>query len=94
MIHALALVATVHIKDFAFSPARTTVAVGTRVRFVNDDQDAHTVSSTTRAFDSGGLDTGDVWTHAFSKPGTYTYICALHPYMHGTIVVVRTGAKR
>jgi len=94
MIHALALVATVHIKDFAFSPARTTVAVGARVRFVNDDQDAHTVSSTTRSFDSGGLDTGDAWTHAFAKPGTYTYVCALHPYMHGTIVVVRAGTKR
>lgn len=93
MIHALALVATVHIKDFAFSPARTAVAVGTRVRFINDDQDAHTVSSTTRAFDSGGLDTGDVWTRAFARPGTYAYICALHPYTHGTIVFVRRGGR-
>ena len=23
----------------------------------------------------------------FDKPGTYNYICGLHPFMHGTIVV-------
>jgi plastocyanin len=88
MIHAIALVATVHIRNFAFSPARLRIATGQSVRFVNDDQDAHTVTATSKAFNSGGLDTGDTWTHVFTKAGTYTYICVLHPYMHGSIVVV------
>ena len=89
MIHAIALAAaTVHIRNFAFSPSRVTVAIGQPLRFVNDDQDAHTVNSATRLFDSGGLDTGESWTHAFAKPGRYPYFCALHPYMRGTIVVV------
>jgi len=88
MIHAIALAAaTVHIRNFAFVPSRLKVAVGQRVRFVNDDDDAHTATSATRAFDSGGLDTGDSWTHVFLKPGTYAYFCALHPYMRGTVVV-------
>ena len=89
MIHAIALVATVHIKNFAFSPARLRIATGQSVRFVNDDQDAHTVTAGNGAFSSGGLDTGDTWTQTFTKAGTYAYICALHPYMHGTIIVVR-----
>jgi plastocyanin len=80
-------VAVVHIKNFAFAPATLTIVAGQIVRFVNDDQDAHTVTSTTKTFNSGGLDTGDAWTYVFSKPGTFAYFCAMHPYMHGSIVV-------
>jgi plastocyanin len=94
MIHALALAATVHIRNFAYSHATVTVVAGQRVRFVNDDQDAHTVTSTTKAFDSGGLDTGDAWTYVFAKPGRYAYFCALHPYMRGMVVVARKRAAR
>ncbi|HVS45487.1 MAG TPA: cupredoxin domain-containing protein [Verrucomicrobiae bacterium] len=88
MIHAIALVTTVHIRNFAFSPAHLRIATGQSVRFVNDDQDAHTVTADSRAFSSDGLDTGDAWTHVFTRPGEYTYFCALHPYMRGSIIVV------
>ncbi len=81
-------VATVHVKDFKFDPPVLTVHVGDRVTFVNDDDEAHTVTSTDKAFDSGGLDTGNTWQHVFSKAGTYQYFCELHPYMKATIVVV------
>jgi plastocyanin len=84
--------ATVHIAGFAFSPASVTIRAGQSVLFVNDDGDAHTVTATGKTFDSGGLDTHDRWQHVFSKPGTYPYICALHPYMKGTIVVVAGAA--
>ncbi|HEY8298476.1 MAG TPA: cupredoxin family copper-binding protein [Candidatus Baltobacteraceae bacterium] len=77
----------VHIKDFKFSPATLHVAAGDTVVFVNDDSEAHTATSLTRAFDSGGLDTNDRWQHRFAKPGSYSYICALHPYMKGAILV-------
>ena len=80
---------TVHIKDFAFVPASVTVAAGTTVRFVNDDQEAHTVTATDKSFDSAGLDSGDVWVHRFSSPGTFAYFCAVHPTMRGTIVVTK-----
>ncbi len=84
---------TVHIVNFAFSPATVTVAPGTVVTFVNDDSEPHTVTALLRraqqdkGFDSGGLDTGDRWTHAFTKPGRYTYFCALHHMMHGVVIV-------
>jgi plastocyanin len=86
---ASAAAVTVHIRGFAFVPSMVRVVSGTVVRFVNDDSEAHTVTSTNRSFDSGGLDTGDVWNHTFSKAGTFSYFCALHPYMKGSVVVVK-----
>ena len=84
---------TVHIRGFAFVPAVLHVVTGTVVRFVNDDSEAHTVTASDKSFDSGGLDTGDAWTHAFSKVGTFSYFCALHPYMKGSVVVVTEGSR-
>jgi plastocyanin len=82
---------TVHVKDFAFKPSTLTIDAGDTVTFVNDDSDAHTVTASDKSFDSAGLDTNDTWTHTFSKAGTFTYFCALHPYMKGTIVVRSSG---
>jgi len=79
---------TVAIKGFAFSPKTLTIAAGESVRFVNQDQEAHTVVADKGAFNSGGLDTSDSWTVKLQKPGKYSYFCSLHPYMKGTIVVV------
>ncbi len=80
--------AVVTIDDFKFVPSTITVDAGTTLRFVNHDQEAHTVTSRTNLFNSAGLDTGAVWMHRFTKPGKYAYYCELHPYMKGTIVVV------
>jgi plastocyanin len=85
---------TVHIKNFAYAPVKLTVAAGTTVRFVNDDDEAHTVTAVGKGFDSGGLDTGDAFVHRFSTAGTYAYFCALHPYMKGTIVVTAVGGSK
>jgi plastocyanin len=84
----LPAVATVHIKDFKYNPPALTVHVGDRVTFVNDDDEAHTVTATDKSFDSEGLDTAGSWQHVFAKPGTYHYFCELHPYMKATIVVL------
>ncbi|HEV2262002.1 MAG TPA: cupredoxin family copper-binding protein [Candidatus Rubrimentiphilum sp.] len=79
---------TVTINNFAYSPKVLTITAGTTVRFINRDTEAHTVTYTgPEKFDSAGLDTGDSWTHTFTKPGTYAYFCTLHPFMKGTIVV-------
>lgn len=80
---------TVHIKNFAYVPASLTVAAGTTVRFVNDDTEAHTVTANDKSFDSAGLDAGDSWTHRFATPGNFPYFCAVHPYMHGLVVVTK-----
>jgi plastocyanin len=84
----------VHIRKFASVPAKVSVVVGTSVAFVNDDDEAHTVSGVNKSFESGGLDTGDRWSHRFLVSGSYAYFCALHPYMKGVVVVVAAGSVK
>jgi plastocyanin len=78
----------VTIQNFKYTPASVTIHVGQSVRFINRDDEAHTATSRTNAFDTGGLDTGDSQTIRFTKPGKYSFFCSLHPYMTGTVIVV------
>jgi plastocyanin len=78
---------SVNIKNFAFAPTATTVTVGTTVRWKNLDGEPHTVRSVDASFASGALDQNDSYSVKFDKPGTYKYVCSIHPQMNGTIVV-------
>jgi plastocyanin len=78
---------SVIIKDFAFSPPTLSVQEGATVTWTNDDGVGHTVSATDRAFTSQELQQGATYQFTFTTPGTYTYICAIHPEMSGTITV-------
>jgi plastocyanin len=77
------------IDNFAFNPAKLTVAVGSQVTWVNHDDVPHTATSTVkpRVFNSSTLDTDDQFSYVFATPGTYDYFCALHPKMAGQIIV-------
>jgi len=75
------------IKQFQFSQPALTVPVGTTVTWVNQDQDAHTVTADDGRFTSTGLDHGEEFSYRFTAPGTYAYHCALHPHMTARIVV-------
>jgi amicyanin len=79
----------VDIDNYHFSPSDLTVPVGTTVTWVNHDEIPHTVTAadTPRSFKSSGLDTDDRFSVTFTKAGTYTYLCTVHPYMTGKIVV-------
>ncbi|KAB0494522.1 cupredoxin domain-containing protein [Pseudomonas vancouverensis] len=79
----------IDIKEFMYGPKDLTVAVGTRVTWVNDDEVPHTVAETHKAFRSGALDTNDRFSWVFNTPGEYEYFCALHPQMTGKIVVTQ-----
>jgi plastocyanin len=81
----------VEIKDNAFSPASLTVSAGSTVTWKNEDPYAHTVTMQgTNGFDSGSLDTGKTFTETFTTPGTYNYVCSIHPSMTGTITVTKS----
>jgi plastocyanin len=79
--------ATISIHDFSFSPTSITVVVGTTVRWKNFDGEPHTIRSIDTSFRSDPLDQNDSFTFRFDKPGTYRYVCSIHPQMVGTIVV-------
>ena len=80
-------VVEVHIDNFTFGPKSVMVAPGTKVVWTNGDDIPHTVASTDKVFRSKALDTGDSFSFAFTKPGTYAYFCSIHPEMTGEIVV-------
>ena len=79
--------AGVQIDQYAFLPQRITVKPGTTVTWTNDDDDSHTVASSSKLFKSKALDTGDKFSFTFTTPGRYDYFCSLHPHMTGAVVV-------
>jgi amicyanin len=77
----------VGIANFKFTPATVTIKVGDTVGWTNHDDIGHTVSFAGPGINSKVLQRNDHFSHAFDAPGTYTYICSIHPFMHGTVVV-------
>jgi plastocyanin len=74
-------------KDFMFAPTSLTVAAGSTVTWTNKDQEPHTVVSDGGLFRSAALDSDESFSFRFDKPGSYRYICTIHPQMMGTILV-------
>lgn len=77
----------VKIDNFSFRPTSLTVAAGTTVTWINNDDVPHTVVSDDKLFKSKALDTDDKFSYAFTKPGTYNYFCSVHPKMTAKVVV-------
>lgn len=79
---------SITIANFMFSPMSVSVAPGSTVSVTNKDPVTHTLTGTGGQFDTGDIDGGQTRTFkAPSKAGTYHYICNIHQYMMGTIVV-------
>ena len=83
----LAAEESVTIENFAFDPADLTVSVGDTVTWSNKDTAAHTATGDGGAFDTGTIASGAAKSVTFSKAGTFTYHCRIHPAMTGRIVV-------
>ncbi len=78
---------TIELKTFMFSPTTVTVVAGTTVTWKNLDPEPHTIASVDGAFRSGALDEGDKFSFTFATPGSYRYVCSIHPQMVGTVIV-------
>ena len=86
-----------------YLPRQITIDTNDTLTWTNNDTEAHTVTSGIGAgieslmnnkrgtpnglFDSGSFKPGQLWTHTFTRPGTYTYFCTIHPWMEGTVTV-------
>lgn len=77
----------VQIIDFGYAPQSVAVTVGTTVVWTNVGAVPHTVTSAAGGFDSGLLNTGQSYVQTFSRPATFSYLCTLHPWMTGQVVV-------
>ncbi|HEX4100187.1 MAG TPA: cupredoxin domain-containing protein [Pseudonocardiaceae bacterium] len=79
---------TIVMKNFTFMPTPLTVAPGTKITVINQDQAPHTVTADDKSFDSGTISGGQRGEFtAPTKPGSYPYICTIHQYMKGTLIV-------
>ena len=77
-----------------YVPNTIRVSAGETITFDNADGNQHTVTSvkagTTQhdgKFDSGLLQPGEKFKLTLNEKGTYSYYCALHVNMQGTIIV-------
>jgi len=80
--------AKVSIANFAFDPVALTITTGTTVTWTNNDTVAHNVLSDDGSWGSNSLAKGDSFSFTFTKSGTFSYHCGVHPTMKATIIVV------
>lgn len=72
----------------AYQPAAATATSGDVVAWNFTDQNPHTVSSDSAGlFSSAPLASGHTFRFQFTHPGIYAYHCAIHPEMHGQVIV-------
>ena len=78
----------VQAQDFRFAPATITVSAGAAVEWSNTGKTDHTVKGP--GFFSRAVAPGARYSHRFDQPGSYAYVCTLHPEaMRGRVVVSR-----
>ena len=75
----------IQIKNFDYTEKVLKIKAGDSVTWTNMDDAPHT--ATGADFDTGKLAKGQSKTITFDTPGTYTYVCALHPSMKAELVV-------
>jgi plastocyanin len=80
--------ASVTLADRAFDPTSVEVPVGGSVDWSNLDVEGHTITAVDGSFDSGVVGPGEAYSATFEIAGTYDYLCAIHPEMQATVVVV------
>jgi plastocyanin len=83
---------TVSIKSFAFSPEPVTVKVGDVLGWTNGDSATHTATLDDGSCDAGRITGGSAGTKTFvfsadAVGKSFTYHCAIHSSMKGTITV-------
>lgn len=72
---------------YSFQPARITVRAGALVTWTNRSDADHTVTAADGSWSSTNIHHGQSYSRRFRKPGTYSYVCALHGFMRGTVIV-------
>ena len=78
---------------WCFSPKPIQITVGSTVTWANGTAAPHTSTSDTGAWDTGTIAPSATSSAiAFPTAGTFTYHCAIHPSMTGSVVVSAVAA--
>jgi plastocyanin/uncharacterized membrane protein len=82
--------------DDVFKPNKLTITAGASVQWTNQSEDTHTVTNDPKiaddeaevsspagvaVFNSGRVRPGQTFTHRFTEPGLYKYVCEPHEMM-------------
>jgi plastocyanin len=80
---------TVEIGDFEFLPDVVSIGTCDEIVWTNTHDQPHTSTSTGDVrWSTGNIAPGaDADAIPFDTPGVYAYMCALHPFMKGTVEV-------
>lgn len=81
---------TVDIGDFVFEPTPVDIKRCDSVVWMNTHDQAHTSTGDgSQKWSTGNIAPGETSAEPvqFTDEGTFTYICALHPFMKGTVTV-------
>lgn len=74
------------VRDYTFTPL--TVAPGQTIRVVDGDDEPHTLTAEDGSFDTGSFDASEPGSFTSpNTPGTYPFVCRIHPSMRGTLTV-------
>jgi plastocyanin len=71
----------------AFGTNPLTIATGTTISWLNDDNTTHTSTADGNQWASGDIPPGGRFNFTLASAGRFTYHCQIHPNMIGTIVV-------
>jgi plastocyanin len=80
----------VHMRGDVFYHDYVFVPPGTTITWVNeeaDPTDTHNVLADDGSFASPLVYPGESWSHTFTAPGYYRYVCELHDDMEGAVLV-------
>ena len=75
------------VDNFAFVPPVLRVKAGTTVTWTNHDDIPHSIVCPALKVHSHPMDTDKSFSFTFTQAGTFTYVCGLHPFMHGQVEV-------
>lgn len=79
--------ATVDIVNYKFTTPVVSVKVGSTVTWVNKDDFEHTATAKDKTFNTKPLKKNASGKVTFDKAGTFDYICDIHQYMTGKVIV-------
>jgi plastocyanin len=78
---------------WCFSPKPIQITVGSTVTWTNGTAPTHTATSDTGAWNTGNIASGATSAAiSFATAGTFTYHCAIHPTMTGSVIVSAVAA--
>jgi plastocyanin len=74
---------------YSFQPATLTIKMGTQVEWLNTSDAPHTVTSDTAGVfnTASNITQNQTFKFTFTKAGTFSYHCNIHPYMKAAITV-------